>query len=364
MAIKTYLVGGAVRDKLLGLPIKEKDWVVVGASPDDLLAQNYKCVGKDFPVFLHPETKEEYALARTEKKTAPGYTGFSFDSSKHITLEEDLLRRDLTINAIAEDMQGNLIDPYQGEQDLQNKILRHVSPAFIEDPVRILRLARFTARFAHLGFSVADETIKLMQQMVRNGEVDALVPERVWQEWHKSLQEKDPGMFFQVLRECGALSILFPEIEQHYQVVLQNLITLNSNDSQLRFAALMQALSIDEIKTICKRYAIPNVYKNSAVMAKQYLFNLKEINSATNCLQLLDAIDAFRRPQNLKDFLSLAAAMHYPENLIKKIEQAFSIARAVNAQDFIKQNITGKALGKAIQEERLQQITEFVFANK
>lgn len=363
MTIKTYLVGGAVRDRLLGLSVKEKDWVVVGATPEDLLAENYKCVGKDFPVFLHPKTKEEYALARTERKIAPGYAGFSFDSSAKITLEQDLLRRDLTINAIAEDINGNLIDPYQGIQDLQNKILRHVSSAFVEDPVRILRLARFAARFAYLGFSVASETIKLMQEMVKSGEVNALVPARVWQEWYKALQEKNPEMFFQILCKSGALSILFPEIEKHYKASLKNLTALKSSNSQLRFAALMQALTIDEIKNLSERFLIPNSYKNLALIAKLHLVTLKEVNNAKDCLQLLESLDAFRRPQNLKDFLSLASAMHYPANSIEKIEQALSIASMVNAQIFLEQGIVGKALGKAIHEERLRQIMQFIFLN-
>ncbi len=364
MSIKTYLVGGAIRDKLLGLPIKEKDWVVVGATPEDLLVRNYKRVGKDFPVFLHPQTQEEYALARTEKKIAPGYTGFSFNSSATVTLEEDLLRRDLTINAIAEDEHGNLIDPYDGKRDLQNKIFRHVSPAFVEDPVRILRLARFAARFADLGFTIAPETLSLMQDMVAKGEIDALVPERVWQEWHKALCEKQPAMFLQVLRECGALFILFPEINKYYKAALQNLINLDSSNSQLRFAALMQALTIEQIKNICQRFAIPNVYKSLAIIAKKNLGVLKTANNEQTCLQLLENLDAFRRTKNLKNFLSLASAMHYSTEIITIVEQSFFIASKVDGKTLLKQGVFGEALGKAIHKERLQKIKQLVLSNE
>src|SRR3984885_7196916 len=216
--MKTYLVGGAVRDRLLGIPVKDRDYVVVGATPDEMLRQGYTPVGKDFPVFLHPQTHEEYALARTERKTGRGYHGFVFQADATVTLEQDLARRDLTINAIAEDEHGALTDPYEGVRDIEARILRHVSPAFVEDPVRVLRVARFAARFAPLGFTVADETMALMQQMVRDGEGDHLVPERVWAETRKALGEAQPSAFLRVLRECGALAVLFPEIDALYGV--------------------------------------------------------------------------------------------------------------------------------------------------
>ena len=218
MHMEVYLVGGAVRDKLLGLPVHERDWVVVGARPEDLEKLGYMSVGKEFPVFLHPETKEEHALARLERKVAPGYRGFTTQFSPDVTLEDDLRRRDLTINAIAEKPSGELVDPYGGQQDLQARVLRHVSEAFVEDPVRILRLARFAARFADLGFTVAQETLALMKQMVASGEVDALVPERVWQETERALGESRPDVFFQTLRDCGALAVIFPEIDALYGV--------------------------------------------------------------------------------------------------------------------------------------------------
>jgi tRNA nucleotidyltransferase (CCA-adding enzyme) len=213
-----YLVGGAVRDKLLGRAAGDRDHVVVGASPDDMLALGYKPVGKDFPVFLHPDTREEYALARTERKTGRGYHGFAFQADATVTLEQDLARRDLTINAIAEDADGVLTDPFDGARDIEARVLRHVSEAFMEDPVRVLRLARFAARFAPLGFTVAAETMGLMQQMVRDGEVDHLVPERVWAETRRALGEAQPSAFVRVLRECGALAVLFPEIDALYGV--------------------------------------------------------------------------------------------------------------------------------------------------
>jgi tRNA nucleotidyltransferase (CCA-adding enzyme) len=216
--MQIYLVGGAVRDAMLGVSVKERDWVVVGATPQDMLDRGYKRVGKDFPVFLHPETHEEYALARTERKTAPGYHGFRTYAEPDVTLKEDLGRRDLTINAMARDSEGRLIDPYGGARDLQERRLRHASPAFAEDPVRILRTARFNARYTRLGFRVAPETLQLMANMVGNGEVDALVPERVWQETVRALAEPNPEVFFQVLRDCGALARIFPEIDRLFGV--------------------------------------------------------------------------------------------------------------------------------------------------
>ena len=218
--METYLVGGAVRDQLLGLPVTEKDWVVVGTTPEKMLALGYRPVGKDFPVFLHPKTQEEYALARTERKIKKGYTGFDFYTAEDVTLEDDLKRRDLTINAMAQTPAGEIIDPFGGRRDLQNKLLRHVSPAFSEDPVRILRVARLAARYAHLGFTVADETIMLMRKMVNNGEVDALVAERVWQETAKALQEKSPQIFFTTLRTCGALRKIFC-ITKSFKIILK-----------------------------------------------------------------------------------------------------------------------------------------------
>ncbi|HEX4045174.1 MAG TPA: multifunctional CCA tRNA nucleotidyl transferase/2'3'-cyclic phosphodiesterase/2'nucleotidase/phosphatase, partial [Gammaproteobacteria bacterium] len=267
--MKIYLVGGAVRDKLLGLRVKERDWVVVGASEQDMLALGYRQVGKEFPVFLHPSTREEYALARTERKVGLGYKGFSFDTSPDVLLEDDLIRRDLTINAMAETAEGVLIDPFHGQIDLKQKVLRHVSSAFAEDPVRILRVGRFLARYARLGFQVAPETMILMQQMVAAGEVDALVAERVWKECMRALGEKNPEYFFVVLSACDALPILFPNLVlgDAGMHALQQACQLTTNKI-VRFAALLHALPDTKkaIQTLCLRYRVPNVYRDLALL--------------------------------------------------------------------------------------------------
>ena len=259
--MKIYRVGGAVRDKLLNYPSHENDWVVTGSTPEEMIKLGYRQVGKDFPVFIHPKTHDEYALARTERKTGQGYTGFTCHSSPDITLEEDLLRRDLTINAIAEDAQGKIIDPFGGQQDLDNRILRHVSAAFSEDPLRILRVARFAARYHHLGFKVADQTLELLKEMVRAGQAEHLIAERVWQELTSALGEQSPGIFFQVLKDCGALTIIFPELEpvfrdpanqpplalsvQLYQdaAICFAVLTYNIDSSQAETLALVNALT-------------------------------------------------------------------------------------------------------------------------
>lgn len=326
-----YLVGGAVRDGLLGLPVRERDWVVVGATPQEMLALGYTPVGKDFPVFLHPETKEEYALARTERKTGPGYTGFTVHADPDVSLEEDLLRRDLTINAMAETPDGELIDPYGGRNDLDNGILRHVSPAFAEDPVRILRIARFAARFSRWGFHVAHSTNELLRAMVAEGEVDHLVPERVWAELAKALAEPVPGRFFDVLHGCGALARLFPELEPLYPdtghaashpagavlPVLQAATAL-SEATAVRWAALIcdidnsdpDALDAPRLDALCERLRTPNACRELALLGLQYRRQVHEIAglSPGAVLDLLTALDALRRPGRLDDFLLLCEA--------------------------------------------------------
>ncbi len=344
--MKIYLVGGAVRDKLLGITVKDNDWVVTGSTPDEMLKNDFVPVGKDFPVFLHPKTHEEYALARTERKTAAGYHGFQFHADRKITLEQDVMRRDLTINALAEDADGKIIDYVDGQKDIKDRILRHVSPAFSEDPVRILRIARFAARFAPLKFSIADSTMTLMKDMVKSGEVDALVPERVWQEMEKALTEPAPEVFIEVLRECGALEVLFPEIDRlygvpqpeehhpeidtgvHTMMVLQQSCIL-SDDPVIRFSALTHDLGKGTtpkdilphhyaheergyhlVKALCKRYKIPNKYRQLAEITTKYhthVHRALEVKPKT-LLKVLNATDAFRKPERFADFLTSCIA--------------------------------------------------------
>ena len=339
--MKTYLVGGAIRDRLLGRPVAERDFVVVDATPEEMLAQGFVQVGKEFPVFLHPETKAEYALARTERKTGPGYHGFAVQAGPGVTLEQDLLRRDLTINAIAEAPDGTLIDPYGGLKDLDQRLLRHVSPAFAEDPVRILRVARFAARYRELGFRVAPETMALMRQMVEAGEVDALVPERVWQELGKALAERHPSPFFEVLRQCGALAILFPEIDRlfgvpqpprwhpeidtgrHALLALEMAARL-SPDPEVRLAALTHDLGkgatpaeawpshrghehygLPLIEALCNRFRIPNRYRDLALLTARYHHNIHDafrLKPGT-LLDIFIGCDALRRPARFLQLL-------------------------------------------------------------
>ena len=318
--MKTYLVGGAVRDTLLQRDVSERDWVVLGATPEQMQALGYQQVGKDFPVFLHPKTKDEYALARTERKTGTGYTGFSFDTSTEVTLEEDLLRRDLTVNAMAMDENGDLIDPFNGQQDLNNRILRHVSDAFIEDPLRVFRVARFAARYAQYGFQVADETIQLMQQIVNSGELQSLSAERVWKETERSLQEPNPEVFFETLKSCGALKTWFSELDAlwgvpnppkyhpevdtgiHTMLVLQQAAKL-SNKLAVRFAALThdlgkaltdrnkwpshhghEKLGIAPLTQLCQRLKVPNECKELALLTCEFhghVHKAKELKPST-----------------------------------------------------------------------------------
>ncbi|WP_423893703.1 multifunctional CCA addition/repair protein [Candidatus Pelagadaptatus aseana] len=401
----TYLVGGAVRDRLLGFPFSEKDWVVVGSTPEIMQQQGFNPVGKDFPVFLHPETKEEYALARTERKTAPGYSGFTFHTAPDITLEEDLRRRDLTINAMAEDDHGTVIDPYHGQQDLKDKLLRHVSDAFSEDPVRILRTARFAARYHHLGFRVASETNELMRNMVNNGEANHLVAERVWKETERALGEQSPWVFFQVLRDCDALQVVFPELdnlfgvpqpEQHHPEIdtgVHSLMSLQqacrlSDDRQVRFAALVhdlgkastpkekwprhiahEARSIPLINQLCERLAVPKHYREQARYVAQDHTNCHRIEEITppKLMALLQRLDAFRRPENLDKFVLACEAdargrtgfeqRPYPQ--ADYLKQALAICNRIQAKDIIAQGITGKDIGDALKKQRQQALKQW-----
>jgi tRNA nucleotidyltransferase (CCA-adding enzyme) len=377
-----YTVGGAVRDALLGLPVKDRDYVVVGADPEQLRALGYQPVGKDFPVFLHPDTHEEYALARTERKSAPGYAGFAFHAAADVTLEQDLMRRDLTINAIAMDEQGNLIDPYGGQADIQNKIFRHVSKAYAEDPVRILRLARFAARFPD--FSIASETMQLMQTMVQAGEVDALVPERVWQELSRGLMEKKPSRLFQVLLECGALQKILPELaalntvqytsssqleKNLYSIALQVVDEAAQHNASLaiRFALLLcdaemlnghsdvastttklSSLNTTFIEAACARLKIQNEVRDVVIMFARESSNLRHANtfSVEMLVKLFERCDAFRRPER---FGELLIAMQY-QNLV----QTSSLSLGEDQTEFIRlalvaaQSIPAGAIAAAV----------------
>lgn len=329
--IKIYLVGGAVRDKLLNLAVKEKDWLVVGATPQGMLARHYKPVGKDFPVFLHPETKEEYALARKERKTGSGYKGFECFFSPEITLEEDLARRDLTINAIAQDQEGHYIDPFNGRADLSKRILRHISEAFVEDPVRALRLARFMARFSYLGFSIAPETKKLLKSMARSGELLHLVPERVFQELDQSLSEKSPEQFFDTLREGGALSVVLPEIDEIYSIFAKNtLIKLAefTTDPAVRLAGILQFQQLEKIKKISDRYVFSHRYRDYSLLASQYAsFYAQALNvSKINLLDFVYGVDALRRTERFQNLLLIWQAntvllnSHKISHFLKRIQ--------------------------------------------
>ena len=400
--MKIYKVGSCVRDRLLGLPVTDNDWVVVGTTPEELLAQGFKPVGKDFPVFLHPETGEEYALARTERKTGPGYTGFTFHASPEVTLEEDLARRDLTINAMAEDEEGKLIDPYGGRQDLARRLLRHVSPAFVEDPVRILRVARFAARFRPLGFRIADETLTLMRRMVDEGEVDALVPERVWQETVRALAESMPQVFFEVLRECGALAKLFPEIDRlfgvpqdpahhpeidtgvHTLLVLEQAARL-SPEAVVRFAALVhdlgkgttprdcwprhpdhEARGVPLVEALCERYRTPKAFHELAVLVTRYHLHYHRAAELTAAerLDLLEALDAFRRPRRFEQYLLACEAdsRGRPGYEDAEFEQpgilraAFAAAEAIRGGDLAREGYLGADLARELRKRRIAAI--------
>ncbi|CED58528.1 CCA-adding enzyme-CCA tRNA nucleotidyltransferase-tRNA CCA-pyrophosphorylase-tRNA adenylyl-/cytidylyl-transferase-tRNA nucleotidyltransferase-tRNA-NT [Moritella viscosa] len=325
--MQIYLVGGAVRDKLLSLPVKDKDFVVVGATPAEMLEQGYQQVGKDFPVFLHPSSKQEYALARTERKSGSGYTGFTCYAAPDVTLEQDLVRRDLTINAMVEDMNGQIIDPLNARADLNNRILRHISESFSEDPLRVLRVARFAARFHHLGFTIANETLTLMQGMTQVGDLAELTPERVWQEVEKTLSAANPEIFFHVLNEIGALAVILPELDALFERMVnthregdngtktvgqQALIQLQktallSADLAIRFAALIQQLDNSQvsIKALAKRCKVPNEHRDLALLVSAQQENIHSALTLepTDIISLFDNTDAWRKPERFQQIL-------------------------------------------------------------
>lgn len=403
--MKIYLVGGAVRDELLNYPVIEHDWVVVGASPAQLIEQGFIQVGKDFPVFLHPTTKEEYALARIERKTAPGYGGFSFDTSNGVTLEQDLARRDLTINAIAKAEDGTLIDPYNGQQDIQTKQLRHVSSAFSEDPVRILRVARFAARYYHLGFTVAPQTRQLMQNMVDAGEADALVPERIWKETARALTERNPEQFILVLKSCGALARIIPELnalfgvpqppEHHPEIDtgLHSLLSLKQAACQsqalsVRFATLVHDLGkactpshllpshhghersgLKKVQSLCNRLCVPNDCKKLALAVCEYhthCHRAQALNPST-LNKLFNSLGAYKNNDFFEAFLICCEAdakgrtgledKPYPQ--ADYLRSALNACADINAQPFIAQGLQGPAIGAAINEARVKRLKHF-----
>ncbi len=359
--MKIYLVGGAIRDQLLGLTVHERDFVVTGATPEELLAQNFKPVGKDFPVFLHPKTQEEYALARTERKVAQGYKGFVFHASPLVSLEEDLKRRDLTINAIAQTPEGELIDPYHGQQDLQKKILRHVSLAFVEDPVRILRIARFSAKLPD--FTVAKETNQLMCDMVKQGEVNALVPERVWQEFHKALAEKSPARFFYVLKECHALTVLFPELENHTEGF--DLLTQASEKNMpvlSRFTALCLGLSKEAVCALCQRYKVPNEFQELAQLGAAHWLDYQNLamTDAQAVFRFIKQADGLRREMRFKQLLSVFLLKDQKKEKNALIQTAIPVIQSVNIQVIQQQNLSGELFAKALQAAQLQLLENFI----
>lgn len=408
--MEIYLVGGAVRDKLLNNPVKENDWLVIGETPESMVKQGFRPVGKDFPVFLHPQSHEEYALARTERKTARGYKGFAIHASPDVTIEQDLIRRDLTINAMAMTPEGRVIDPFGGQQDLESRVFRHVSPAFTEDPVRILRVARFAARYAHIGFKLAEETRGLMQSMVTAGEVDYLVPERVWAELFKALNEPTPSAFFYTLKECGALARIFPEIDNlfgvpqpekyhpeidtglHCMLCLQQAAHLSASP-EVRFAALVhdlgKAISPKEnlphhyeheikglplLEAFCLRLRVPNTFRVLALQVMQYhthchrAFELR----ASTLTDLLAALGVFKEGNCFPEFLLACEAdakgrtglenRPYPQaeflRAVAKSVQFLDISAVLNS------DLKGSQIGEAIRRLRIQVVAETVNSYK
>jgi tRNA nucleotidyltransferase (CCA-adding enzyme) len=362
--MKIYCVGGAVRDELLGLPVKDRDYVVVGATPEEMVGQGYKPVGKDFPVFLHPQTHEEYALARTERKTARGYHGFEFRAAPDVTLEQDLARRDLTINAIARDADGRIIDPFNGAADLKAGVLRHVSPAFAEDPVRILRVARFAARF---GFRIAPETMTLMREMARNGEADALVAERVWQEVARGLMESKPSRMFEVLRECGALARVMPEVDALWENPDAARDAMRALDAAAdasatlpaRFAALTRELEPLAVESLAIRLKTPADCRDLGLLAARHSTRVLDAaeEGANSVLELFNMADAWRRPERFNDLMTSSFAAEPDAGPTRaRLERALRAAVAVKAGLIAKDSQRAEVIRINIDAARLEAI--------
>lgn len=380
--MEIFLVGGAVRDKLLGYPFSDRDWVVVGATPEQLLKQGFQPVGKDFPVFLHPDSKEEYALARTERKVGAGYTGFQCYSSPDVTIEEDLMRRDLTVNAIAEAEDGTLIDPFNGQQDIKDRYLRHVSEAFIEDPLRVLRCARFLARYFHLGFRIADETIALSQQISASGELQHLSKERVWQELEKALGERSPEQYFIALQDCHAANIFWPQLnplnEQqinllkqaatqpasaavlNHQTIKHQAINHQTMNKPQRFAMLFFNVSEADSKAVLAQIKAPNEFKELALMVSQFGLRCVQLdgNNSEQKLRLIESLDAFRRPERLQLFLACCSLFSGADNHQKQLYDAYLACTTIKAKTLAEQGLKGAEIAKALREKRLQAIDQ------
>ncbi len=370
--VEYYLVGGAVRDKYLGLEVKDRDWLVVGATPDDLISQGFQQVGKGFPVFLHPKTKEEYALARTEKKAGSGYTGFICDFAPTISLEEDLRRRDLTINAMAEDQTGKLYDFYGGKSDLDKRILRHVSVAFTEDPLRILRVARFAARFAILHFEVAPETILLMQKMTQSGELQTLTPERIWQETLKALNTDCPWQYFNVLNDVGALVILFPELHAYltehqdflfsYQNATKSKKICDENKCLYHFVLIFYKLSENNIQNLCQRLKVTNEFKQFTLAYCQYynLFETTNMLTAQKILTYFNAIDIWRHPEffaQLCQFANWKNANHN-RRIIEILLKVYRSTKIIDVQQIIRAGFRQAEIRSELNRQRLTLIAK------
>jgi tRNA nucleotidyltransferase (CCA-adding enzyme) len=368
--MQVYLVGGAVRDELLGRAVRERDWVVVGAVPADLERLGYRAVGREFPVYLHPETHEEYALARLERKVAPGYRGFVTEHSPAVTLEQDLLRRDLTINAMARSADGRIVDPYGGRADLQARVLRHVSPAFAEDPVRILRVARFAARFADLGFTIAPETMALMRTMVANGETDALVSERVWRELEGAIDTASPQRCFEVLRDCGALPVLLPELANSADAplairALQAAAAAGSGNA-VRWASLLAGLGAAGVESLCAHLRVPNEQRELAVLSARLCADRtggpdQVAADPKSLLSLFEQADAFRRPERFAQWLEVLAARRSASGrsadesaaLLARLRASLATAAAVQLSAADLQAHRGPQIGSLLRERRL-----------
>ena len=359
--MKVLKVGGAVRDTLLGYPHHETDWVVVGSTPKEMISAGFVQVGRDFPVFLHPESKEEYALARTERKTEPGYHGFVVHADPSVTLEEDLERRDLTINAMAMDEAGGLIDPFGGQADLDAKILRHVSPHFIEDPLRVLRVARFAARYHHLGFTVARETQSLMAEIVDAGELPHLSTERVWVETEKALGEQHPEVYWQVLADCGAMAVLVPELAITQGIAALSRAAPHTNRNDCRWAALLAGLPVGRVQDANERLRAPNAYALLATRVTEGRSRIKTaLKDSGQCMALLKALDALRREEPFEGFCETLVALEQnsadAQKAIDLLQRARDAAQQVKAANFADRGVTGPELGAAIQAAQVEAI--------